>query len=211
MTSSETTDLFVLTADSQVERTIETLLTHRRPSLNIRDVSFEVQRHPRSDPGCRIASAEFLRHLRGKYDKAIVIFDYEGCGAIDVTAQELEDQLERELHTTGWEPDSVSVIVIGPELEVCMLGAAFQHLQRRVNWTGPQNLRNWLIINGYLTGEQIKPENPKQAIQHLLDLARRPRSTKLYEDIAMQVSLARCQDRAFQKFRNTLQRWFPVQ
>ena len=41
MTTPTVKDLFVLTADSQLQRTIETLLNQRRLSLGIRDISLD--------------------------------------------------------------------------------------------------------------------------------------------------------------------------
>ncbi len=59
----DVSDLFVLVADSQMKRTVETLLGHRKPALGIREISFEVQSHPHQDSGCRTASELGFTHF----------------------------------------------------------------------------------------------------------------------------------------------------
>ena len=210
MDTEISTDLFVLVADSQIQRTVETLLTYRRAALNIREISYEVQRHPRQDPGCRTQSVALVDTTRSSHDKAIVVFDFEGCGENRLDAHELEDRLEQELQGRGWEPDRVAYIVIDPELEVWAFGAAPGHLGRAVGWTGTGTIQEWLVSNGQWALECSKPQNPKAALESLLLRSQRTRSARVYEDLAQRVSLNRCQDRAFQKFRATLQRWFPA-
>ena len=205
------TDLFVLVADSQIQRTVETLLTYRRAALNIREISYEVQRHPRQDPGCRAQSVALVETTRSSHDKAIVVFDFEGCGENRLDAHALENRLEQELQGRGWEPDRVAYIVIDPELEAWAFGAAPEHLRQAVGWTGTETIQEWLVSNGHWALECPKPQNPKAALESLLLRSKRTRSAKVYEELAHRVSLARCQDRAFNKFRATLQRWFPAQ
>ena len=208
MTSPCLKDLFVLAADSQIQRTIGTLLGHRRMALNICGISFEVQRHPRRDPGCRTESASFLDTTRDRHRKAMVVFDFQGSGENYLNPAALEQQLEQECHNRGWEQDQIAFIVIDPELEAWAFGATFGHLQRAAGWNGPESIQDWLTSNGHLLSGAGKPSDPKAAIETLLLQTRRTRSAKFYEELARSVSLTRCQDRAFQKFRDTLRRWF---
>ena len=85
----ELRDLFILTADSQLQRTLFTLLEYRRPSLDIRDISFEIRRQQNRDPGCRTESASYLRELHGAYSKTMVVFDFRRRGVEDVGPEEL--------------------------------------------------------------------------------------------------------------------------
>ena len=211
MPNRDIKDLLVLVADSQMKRTVETLIGNRRPALGIRHISFEVQSHPHQDSGCRTASEGILRPLRDEYQNALVMFDYDGCGVSQITAPDLERNLEQSYEANGWPTSSVAFVVIEPELEAWMFGASFQQLQQFVGWSHAENIREWLTRNGYLNEGSYKPDDPKSAIEAILDLQREPRSRRLYEYLARTVSLARCQDRAFRKFRATLQRWFPMQ
>ena len=194
-----------------MERTLKTLLEFRRPSLNIRDISFDIRRHQNKDPGCRTESAAYLRELQGEYAKAMVVFDFRGCGAEDVGPEELEEVLETELASAGWSNENAAVIVLYPELEAWLFGGSFQRLQQAIGWTGSMSLQDWFVQEGFLDQRYAKPTSPQVAMDALLSEARVARSSALFEQVAMRQSLVRCQDRAFQKFRNTLQRWFPVQ
>ena len=204
-------DLVVLAADTQMQRTIETILEYRRSSLAIAsDFSADVLSHPNQDPGCRTDAGRVLEPRRNTYQKAIVIFDYHGCGEQRLDAVELEARLEAQFSHGGWTQDRITFIVIDPELEAWLFGASFHHIERVVGWSQPLDIRRWLIERGFLLREIAKPRDPKAAFEAVLHQQRIPPSAKLFADLAQRVSLARCQDRAFQKFRATLQRWFPA-
>ena len=204
-------DLIVLTADTQMQSTIATLLAERRPSLGIPDFSFDVQAHPNHDPGCRLASAPALNPLRSQYRKAMVVFDLHGSGADTVSAPELEAQVEQQLETAGWRPDDVAAVVVEPELEAWVFGASWRHLQDAVRWSQSVPMREWLESRKLLVPGTLKPPDPKAALEAMLSLQQIQRSGRLLADLARNVSLTRCQDRAFQKFCATLQRWFPAE
>ena len=203
-------DLIIVTADSQMQTIIETLLQHRRPSLGISEFSADVVRHRDQDPGCRTASGAVLNPSRDLYHKAMVVFDFDGSGENHLSPERLERQLEQEYQNRGWGMDRVTFVVIAPELEAWIFGASYHHLQNAVRWDHPQPMRDWLASNGHLTPGVIKPTNPKAAIEAVLDQTRQRRGSRLYAELARNVSLAHCQDRAFRKFRSTLHRWFPA-
>ncbi len=211
MALSNVKDLIVLTADPQMQRTVETLLDNRQRALGIAGISFDVQRHPHRDSGCRTASEGILRPLRNEYRKAMTVFDFDGSGARNATASELEIELERQYEFAGWEKGRVAFIVIEPELEAWLFGTSYSHLQRAVNWSQSEPINEWLAARGYMTAGNAKPSNPKGAIEEILQLEKTPLSSDLFAGLARRVSLNRCQDRAFQKFCNTLRSWFPDQ
>ena len=72
-------DLFVLAADLDMSSALEGLLS-RSGDLGIRDVTFDICRHPDRDSGCRTGSVEFLRPHLERYDRALIVFDRHGCG-----------------------------------------------------------------------------------------------------------------------------------
>lgn len=55
-----------------------------------------------------------------------------------------------------------------------------------------------------------KPTRPKEAMEYALKLARKPRSASIYLDLASKVSL-KASEAAFDRFRTTLQTWFPLE
>ena len=204
------TDLIVVTADSQMSLTVEALLNHRRQALSIADFTADVVTHPNRDPGCRTDAGRLLNPRRQTHGKAMVLFDFDGCGERHLSPQGLETSLETQFADQGWGPDRVTFVVIEPELEAWLFGASYLQIERAVGWSQDQSIRNQLIESGYLTPGSSKPSDPKAAIESVLYRQKRPRSGRLFADLAQRVSLARCQDRAFQKFRSTLQRWFPA-
>ena len=194
-----------------MQRTIQTLFDHRREALGISSFSVDVQAHRNRDPGCRTAAGDVLNPARHSHRKAIVVFDLHGCGENLRTAGQLEIALEHEFEDRGWEDDSVAFVVIEPELEAWLFGAAFQRIETAIGWSQTTPLREWLESNGHLSAGEIKPVDPQAAVDAALEQERQPRTARMFADLARRVSLAHCQDRAFQKFRSTLQRWFPAQ
>ena len=204
-------DLLVVAADKQIQRTIETLLSHRSQALRIQQIKVDVLRHPQKDSGCRTASEILLDPSRNHYRKAVVIFDYDGSGENSLVPEDLESSLESRYESRGWGADSIAFIVVHPELETWMFGATYTQLQQAVGWSQPETARDWLVQHGYLVGDEVKPKDPKDSVIAMLRLAKKPLASDVFVELASRVSLARCQDRAFQKFRDTLQRWFPAQ
>jgi hypothetical protein len=139
----------------------------------------------------------------------MTVFDFDGSGARNATASELEIELERQYELAGWEGGQVAFIVIEPELEAWLFGTSYAHLQRAVNWSQSEPINEWLAARGYMVAGNAKPLDPKGAIEAILKLEKMPLSSDLFAELARRVSLNRCQDRAFQKLCNTLRRWFP--
>lgn len=204
-------DLLVLTADTHIRIAVETLLRYRQSSLQISDIDVDVIRHPDSDPGCLTASEKLLNPLRANYRRMMVVFDFDGCGASNIAPDDIEQNLEQQYYRVGWTPDSVAFIVIAPELETWIFGATYRDIQNVVRWSQSMPIKDWFETEGFLRVGELKPEDPKAAIDAALNRQRGHISAKLFADLARRVSLNRCQDRAFQKFRSTLQRWFPAQ
>ena len=211
MTSAPSSkDLVVLAADGTIQRTIQTLLEERRDSLGISALTVDFQTHRHRDPGCRTAAGSVINPLRNRYTKAMVVFDFHGSGERHRTAPQLEFDLERDLRNAGWGQDGIAVVSIEPELEAWVFGASFQRLEQLIDWSQRQSMRDWLETSGHLASGEIKPNDPQTALDDMLELHGSRRSRSLFASLARTVSLARCQDRAFQKFRSTLQRWFPA-
>ena len=204
-------DLVVLAADGTIQRTVQTLLEDRREALGISALTADYQTHRHRDSGCRTAPGAVINPLRNRYRRAMVVFDFHGSGESRRTASQLEIDLERDLGNAGWGSDAVAVVSIEPELESWVFGASARHLEEVIGWSQPQGIREWLELNGHVSAGAAKPTDPKTAFDEMLRLHGKRRSRSLFASLARTVSLARCQDRAFQKFRATLQRWFPAQ
>ena len=90
-------------------------------------------------------------HVVNPHGKAMVLFDFDGCGERHLSPQDLETSLETQFANQGWGSDRVTFVVIEPELEAWLFGASFRQIERAVGWSETQSIRGWLIERGYLT------------------------------------------------------------
>lgn len=203
----EALDLIVLAADKHIAASVETLLRQRRADLGIRAVSFDVRRHPESDPGCRTRAAEFLRPLIRRYRYALVVFDHEGCSSRDAPG-EVQRELEGVLGRNGWTGRS-KAIVIAPELEA-WVWAPSGKVAQALGWNrGFGSLREWLEEQGSWSARSSKPDDPKKALQQALRRNRKVSSSALFKALAASIAFDDCRDPAFNELRQTLWTWFP--
>lgn len=200
-------DLVVLVADKDMEVTVRGLLA-RSQALAIRTIAVDVYRHPQRDPGCRLRSADFLRSFSRQYRYALVMFDHEGCGGGEATRQELESAVEERRSATGWQ-DRAAAIAFDPELENWVWSDSPEVI-RVLGWDSvTPSLTMWLENEGFWQRGDVKPRRPKEAMERTLRYARKPRSASLFFELASRVSVQRCADPAFTKFKLTMQKWFP--
>lgn len=200
-------DLIVLVANKDMELTVSGLL-ERPQALAMRTVAFDVYRHPQRDPGCRLRSADFLRSFSRQYANALVMFDREGCGGGEARRQEIESAVEERLGGAGWQ-GRAAAIVVDPELESWVWSDS-PEVARVLGWeAAATSLRTWLENEGIRDRGEPKPRRPKEAMERALRHARRPRSSSLFFELARRVSVRRCTDPAFEKFKHTMQGWFP--
>ena len=199
-------DLVVLVADGQMEFAVRGLLARGR-SLGFREVTFDIDVHPAKDPGCRARGHEFLRPFTRQYAHALVMHDREGCGRDDHPRETLELEAESLLAGSGWK-DRAAVVVIDPELEVWVWSDS-PEVAAVLGWTGRQPaLWQWLDQQGYRALGQAKPQKPKIALDDALRSSGKRRSSAIFRQLAERVSIHRCTDPAFLKFKALLQRWF---
>jgi hypothetical protein len=200
-------DLVTLVADMNAEHTVKGLLS-RTQSLGIRPMTYDLFVHPRRDPGCLNEAHDFLRPLARGYNHALVIFDREGCGREGVGPDALTNEVRERLVHNGWQ-ERADVVVLDPELEVWVWSPS-PHVDECLGWTNRQPpLREWLAANGHWPDDTSKPPEPKAAMEAALWQVRKPRSSAIYMDLAIRVSLQECADPAFRRFTQALQRWFP--
>lgn len=198
-------DLIVLVADKNMEATFKGLLS-RNYSLGIKQITFDVFVHPNKDPGCRGESDRFLQSFINQYLYGLVVFDREGCGS-DQSRDELERRVESRLALVGWENRSIA-IVLDPELEIWLWNRS-PHVEEALGWRGQnQPLRSWLIMNGLLVEGNSKPTRPKETLEYVLRKVKKPRSSAIYMQIALNASLEGHQEPAFTKLRDTFRIWF---
>ena len=199
-------DLIVLAADKHISACVETLLQQRRTDLEFSAVSFDIHRHPHSDPGCRTSASEFLRPFINRYRYALVVFDHRGCGSDqrpDVVQREVEGQLER----NGWQDSKA--IVIAPELE-SWIWSPSNEIARVLGWGNQfRPLQDWLREQNLWPASLAKPPEPKKAVERAIRHKKKVRSSALFKELAAVATFDGCTDSAFGELRETLQTWFP--
>jgi len=199
-------DLVVLVADNNMEHTVRGLLC-RHDSLGIRSFHFDIFRHPEHDPGCRLRSPQFLQPLVNRYAHGLVMFDRQGCGKEELSREVLEAEVETRLSRAGW-GERAAAIVLDPELEIWVWSDS-PHVDSILGWSNRSpDLRTWLKAEGLFETSVDKPKRPKEAMESAQKFAKKARSSALYFQLAQKVSLTRCVDPAFSKFKTTLQGWF---
>ena len=203
---TEIKDLFVLVADLELANALTGLLS-RAASLQIRHLSFDIERHPNRDSGCRIEAVEYLRPFHRRYRCALIVFDRHGCGSI-LPREDIQQEIEEQLARNGWD-GRAKVIVIDPELEVWVWSDS-PAVSGVLGW-GVQfrELRRWLNSQGLWPAGRSKPSDPKKAMREAMRHRRSQRSPRKFRELASAVDFGVCQDPAFDEMRRTLRAWFP--
>lgn len=203
-------DLVILVADKNQEALLKSLLEERRESLAIRSVRFKILVHPQRDPGVFQRCEDFLRGYLSIASRALVLFDYEGCGQEGrLTASRVRNTCLEKLRVNGWS-DRAEVVVLCPELEAWCWSRS-RHLETIVAWKRNQpDLWHWLGEKGFLAQDQTKPQRPKEAMEEVLRETGVPRSSSVYREIARHAPIESCVDRSFLALRNRLRAWFPL-
>lgn len=206
---SNNIDLVVLVADVDAEISFRTLLCKRHHSLGIRQISFEIFRYSGRDSGVYQQAPEILRQYLNRAKFALVVLDREGSGQErKKTAQQIETDIENRLKQSGW-MDSYGnsrciAITLDPELEVWVWSRS-PHVAEVI---GLDQTTLQQVLERFPKGETGKPERPKEALEAALRQSRKPISPAIFRELAEKVSL-QVSERAFDKFRTTMQTWFP--
>jgi hypothetical protein len=200
-------DIVILVADIQQEKTIQTLLEDRRPSLSLRPVTFDIFRHPGRDPGVYRQAGAFLATFINQHRYALVLLDvaWEGGPSNSV---EIEQEIQADLDQHGWRGRSL-VIALDPELEV-WVWADSPHVPAELGMPWEQ-IKDLGEQKGYWSRGATKPTHPKELLEEVLYRSRKRRSSGLFIRLARRIGLTTCQDTAFVRLRETLQVWFPAQ
>lgn len=201
-------DLVILAADKDLRTALEALLK-RDQSLGIRPITFTVFTEPGHDPACARTGVQFLDQFVGQFQRALLMFDYEGSGMEQTcTPDELQTTLDTQLHGGPWGTNA-KTLLLNPELEAWVWSDSPQ-VSEAIRWKGSrESLTAWLIQEGRLAQGQPKPPRPKEAFDAALYAAGQPHSASLFGRLAENVSFRRCTDPSFDKFCQILREWFP--
>jgi hypothetical protein len=199
-------DLVLIVADKNAQFALQGAL-QRPEALGIRPVEFDFRVHVGRDGGARRTGPEMLALEHQRFAHGLLVLDFEGSGSDTATALELEEELDGRLRP-HW-GDRAKSIVIEPELDIWMWGSS-NAIGQTIGWPSTTPLRQWLADRGFVFDSSDKPRRPKEALEAVLRVPRRPRSSALYRQIAGRISLRRCTDPAFLRLRAQLADWFCV-
>ena len=199
--------MIVLAADKDMAQALRGLLD-RPEALGTRRIEADLRVEEQHDPGCAQRGVTFLSIFSRQYRHGLLLFDHFGSGKERIPPLALQETLNMEFSRTGWE-NRARAVVLEPELEAWVWGAS-PHVAEIAGWkNGNSKLRQWLREEGWLKSGKIEPERPALAFKAALREAKKSRSSYLYYQLAQKVSLARCEDRAFQELKEILRGWFP--
>jgi hypothetical protein len=200
-------DLVVLVADKNMEFAVRGLMS-RPKALKIRPTVVELFVHPERDPGCYRKAQDFLQPMIRRFSHALVIFDREGSGSENRSRETIERNVNSRLDHSGW-GDRARTVVIDPELEQWVWSDS-PHVAECLGWSRNRgDLRSRLEEIRMWPSESEKPPDPKAAVERVLHMTRKPRSSSVYKKLGERVGLNRCADPAFHEFVGILRKWFP--
>jgi hypothetical protein len=109
-------DLLVYVADADALAFLRSIL-NKPQALGIRAVCFDIERHPQRDAGMVQSGAELTRMQKGRYGKALLMWDHHGSGRDHKQEpNQVGVEVQSKLDSYSWSTNS-AVVVLVPELE----------------------------------------------------------------------------------------------
>lgn len=204
-------DMLVYVADADAEAFMRsTLIKHQ--ALGIRAISFEIERHPLRDAGMIQSGAELARLQKGKYNKALLMWDHHGSGRDHRQEPEaVAYGIQRKMDSFSWSGNS-TVVVLVPELEEWLWhceNAVAAHCE-----VTTVQLSQWLEAYAKdlaSTVDILKQRQPKELFEHVMrNRLKRTISPRDFDEIGKRAGikgLLGC--RSFRSIVDVLRIWFP--
>lgn len=204
-------DLLLYVADADALGFMRSMLD-RPAALGIRQVTFDIERHPQRDAGMIQSGAELARMKKGSYRKAMLIWDHHGSGREHkLTPLQSAAQIQGKLDTFTW-MDNSTVVVLVPELEQgiwhCVPAVAVH------GGLSAARLQAWVDARARAlntTAAELQTARPKDLFEFIMrDKLRRTISPHDFEQIGRRASvrsLSACQ--SFRQIVDALRDWFP--
>ncbi|QHA84455.1 hypothetical protein E3Z27_23725 [Pseudomonas mediterranea] len=205
-------DLLVYAADADAEAFVEAIL-NRPQALGIRSIDFDIERHPLRDAGMVQSGAELARMKKGKYHRALLMWDHHGSGRDHrQTPAEVEQEIQNKLDSYTWSGNS-AVTVLVPELEQWLWfceNALVAYCDITVN-----QLAQWQVERATKLGttvDTLKARQPKELFEHVMrERLKRTISPRDFKQIGQRASvkgLLKCP--SFLSITEALRSWFPA-
>lgn len=204
-------DLYVLTADIDAFVVMETIL-ERYQSLGIRPITFDVDRYYTHDSGMVQTGPEYARTKKGKYKKALLMWDFHGSGKeLRETPEVMVKKIQARLDMVSWKDNSGAVVLV-PELEEWLWhneASMCAHLG-----ISNGNLDLWIkefAIKHDIPIHSARYDKPKELLEYIChSKIKKTFVSNDFNKIAKIASLKAWRDsQSFREVVNILQTWFP--
>jgi hypothetical protein len=205
-------DLFVLTADSDAQALLRSVL-RRHEDLRIRQISFDVQRFTGRDSGIVKEGPEIARVLVNKrdYSRLILVWDHHGSGWHERKPEQAVDRIQQRLDGATFAERSAAIVIV-PELEEWLW-----HCPRSIGRLLGFGMEELDPVTEHVAGRLGLPkqrccrEKPKEIFEAIL--YRQRRRKPLPEDFERLGSLSNledwCNSKTFARLVEILRTWFP--
>jgi hypothetical protein len=209
--------LAILVPDGAYPLILEALLTMRRKSLGLREVSHVIIKDAFRDSSHEVVA--LLRPYLRECSHVLLLRDLEGSGVEHRGAAALEAELLDDLHANGWLPGRAAALVVEPEVEAWLRFDSI-HLQHLVRERARRRRDEAELLFSQVAQTAIaatgganafgKPNRPKEALEAVFEEFGVQRSNAIYGRLAEQEGLRGCKVDSFQRLVVTLQQWFPA-
>lgn len=204
-------DLLLYVADADAQAFMNSLL-NKPLALGIREITFDIERHPQRDSGMVQSGSELTRMKKGKYQKALLTWDHHGSGRDHKqTPEQVRDEIQNKLDTYTWSKNS-SVTIFVPELEQWL----WYSENALISYYGisADQLNTWIVDRCDKLGKAIdvlKSEQPKELFEYVMrDCLKRTISPRDFAEIGKLAGvngLMNCE--SFRSVVDVLRVWFP--
>jgi len=161
-------DLLLYVADADAQAIMKSIL-NKPQALAIREITFDIERHPQRDSGMVQCGAELTRMKKGRYQKALLTWDHHGSGRDHKqSSEEVRSEIQEKLDSYTWNENS-SVSIFVPELEQ-WLWYCENALLSYCGLSADQ-LNTWLEERSGKLGksvETLKAEQPKELFEYVM-------------------------------------------
>lgn len=204
-------DLLLYVADADAQAFLNSLL-NKPLALGIRQITFDIARHPQRDSGMVQSGPELTRMKKGKYQKALLAWDHHGSGRDHKQPPEqVREEVQNKLDSYTWSENS-SVTIFVPELEQWL----WYSENALISYCGisSDQLNTWLSDRSTKLGKSIdvlKAEQPKELFEYVMrDRLKRTISPRDFAEIGKLAGvngLMACE--SFRSVVDVLRSWFP--
>lgn len=204
-------DLLLYVADADAQAFMNSLL-NKPLALGIRQITFDIERHPQRDSGMVQSGPELTRMKKGKYQKALLTLDYHGSGRDHKQSPEqVRDEIQNKLDSYTW-CDNSAVTIFMPELEQWLWYC--ENALVSYCGTSAAQLNDWLADRAGKLGKSVdllKAEQPKELFEYVMrERLKRTISPRDFAEIGKLAGVKGLMDcETFRSVVVVLRDWFP--